>query len=52
MLTAKKFGKRMKKRNTTVIDVRTAEEYTSHYFPIAQNIDVQQENFTSQIIIG
>ncbi len=48
-LTPRKFEKRMKEKNTAVIDVRTAEEFASGHIPAAQNIDVQQENFTSQI---
>ncbi len=48
-LPSKKFDKRMKKRNTVVMDVRTAEEYASGHIPNSLNIDVQQEDFTSRI---
>ncbi|MBD0286473.1 MAG: rhodanese-like domain-containing protein [Flavisolibacter sp.] len=48
-LSSKKFEKKMKKRNTVVMDVRTAEEYASGHIPKSLNMDVQQENFTNRI---
>lgn len=48
-LSSKKFEKKMKKKNTVVLDVRTTEEYASGHIPHAQNMDVQQENFTNQV---
>jgi rhodanese-related sulfurtransferase len=43
------FERLMKKKNTVVIDVRTAEEFQSGHIPGAINMDVKQENFHEQI---
>ncbi|MBD0278378.1 MAG: rhodanese-like domain-containing protein [Flavisolibacter sp.] len=48
-LSSKKFEKKMKKRNTIIMDIRTAEEYASGHIPKSLNMDVQQENFTNRI---
>jgi rhodanese-related sulfurtransferase len=48
-LSPGKFKRMMKKENTVVLDVRTAEEYQSGHIPGAINVDVQQEDFFRQI---
>ena len=39
----------MQRPNAVVIDVRTAEEYAAGHIPGALHMDVQKEDFTSQI---
>jgi rhodanese-related sulfurtransferase len=48
-ISEKKFNRLMKKNNTVVIDVRTAEEFSSGHIPGAIHMDVQKDNFTQLI---
>lgn len=49
LIAAKKFERLMKKPNTVVIDVRTAEEYHAGHIPGAILLDVNQDDFAAQI---
>lgn len=44
-----RFKKLMKKENTVVLDVRTAEEFSSGHIPGAINLDVKQEDFRKMV---
>jgi thioredoxin 1 len=48
-LKEKKFQRLLKKENTILLDVRTAEEYQSGHLPNSINIDVKQPDFLRQV---
>ena len=49
MVSAKKFERKMQRKNVVVLDVRTAEEFAQGHIGNAQLIDVNKENFAQQI---
>lgn len=46
---AKTFGDRIADKEVQIVDVRTPEEYSKGHIPGAVNMDVQGNNFASQI---
>lgn len=48
-IAQRKFERLLKKGNTVLIDVRTAEEFKGGHLQGAENIDVKQEDFKTRI---
>jgi rhodanese-related sulfurtransferase len=48
-ISQRKFDRLLKKRNTVLIGVRTAEEFKEGHLQGAENIDVKQEDFKKRI---